>query len=310
MSKGKCLMKSKEYQSPMEAWPDIKTLGKRIFLEKNQLNLFYFESGIGKPNHILMIHGLGDEADTWRHVINPLGRENHVLALDLPGFGRSDKPERDYSPQYYINTLHEFLTILDIKKAFLMGSSLGGMLAQGYALEHPDKIAGLILVGGSLFQEEPGVDLSLRLMQIPLLGEWLYTRLRKNPDGAFDSMRNVYHDLDAMPQKDKDFLYKRVNQRVWSNGQRHAYFSTLRAMTKWVKKSQEGLTQKLNTHNFPTLVIRGEFDPLFSENNADALIHAQANAAKVMLHGSGHLPHQETPTVFLDAVSVWLRDQI
>lgn len=303
-------MKSKKYQSPMEAWPAIKMLGNKVFLEKNQLSLFYFEAGKDKPAHILMIHGLGDEADTWRHVIKPLSRDYHVLALDLPGFGRSDKPDRDYSPQFLIETLNEFLTILEIKKAFLMGSSLGGMLSQGYALEHPDKIAGLILVGGALFQEESGVDLSLRLMQIPLLGEWLYTRLRKNPDGAFDSMRNVYHDLDAMPQKDKDFLYKRVNQRVWSDGQRHAYFSTLRKMSKWVKKSQKGLAAKLSLHNFPTLIIRGEFDPLFSENNADALIHAQTNVGKVMVHESGHLPHQETPTAFLDAVSVWLKDQI
>jgi len=81
-------------------------------------------------------------------------------------------------------------------------------------------------------------------------------------------------------------------------------------MTKWVKNSQKGLAEKLSLHNFPTLVIRGQFDPLFSENSADALIHAQANAAKVMVHESGHLPHQETPTVFLDAVSVWLKDQI
>ncbi len=144
-------MKSKEYQSPMEAWPENKTLGKKVFLEKNQLNLFYFEAGKDKPNHILMIHGLGDEADTWRHIIKPLSRDYHVLALDLPGFGRSDKPDRDYSPQFFIETLNEFLIILEIKKAFLMGSSLGGMLAQGYALEYPEQITGLILVGGTLF---------------------------------------------------------------------------------------------------------------------------------------------------------------
>lgn len=303
-------MKSEKYQSPMEAWPENEMLGKEIFLKENQLNLFYFEGGVGNPNHILMIHGLGDEADTWRHVINPLAKEFHVLAIDLPGFGRSDKPDRDYSPQFFIDTLHEFLTILDIKKAFLMGSSLGGMLAQGYALEHPDKIAGIILVGGSLFQKDPEFDLSLRLMQIPLVGEWLYTSLRKNPDRAYDSLRNVYHDLDAMPQGDKDFLYQRVNQRVWSDAQRYAYFSTLRKMAKWVKKSQEGLEEKLNVHKFPTLVIRGEFDSLFTENNADSLIHAQTNAANVTVHDSGHLPHQETPTAFLDAVSVWLMNQI
>lgn len=302
-------MKSDKYQSPMESWPEINTFGKKVFLERNQLNLFYFEAGIGKPNHILMIHGLGDEADTWRHVINPLAEEYHVLAIDLPGFGRSDKLNRDYSPQFFIDTLHGFLTFLDVKKAFLMGSSLGGMLAQGFGIDHPDRVLGLILVGGMLLQKEPMSDMSLRLMQVPLLGEWLYTRLRKNPESAFDSLRSVYHDLDGMPQKDKDFLYRRVNKRVWSDGQRSAYFSTLRNLTKWVKKSQDGLAEKLSTYNLPTLIVRGEFDPLFSEINADALAQAQANTDKVVIPDAGHLPHQETPDAFINAISLWLSDQ-
>jgi pimeloyl-ACP methyl ester carboxylesterase len=80
-------------------------------------------------------------------------------------------------------------------------------------------------------------------------------------------------------------------------------------MSKWVKKSQKGLAAKLSLHNFPTLIVRGEFDPLFSEINADALAQAQKNTDKVVIHAAGHLPHQENPEAFISAVCMWLSDQ-
>jgi pimeloyl-ACP methyl ester carboxylesterase len=55
-------------------------------------------------HHILMLHGLGDEADTWRHIFHPFSNYFHTLALDLPGFGRSDKPDVVYSPQFLMGT--------------------------------------------------------------------------------------------------------------------------------------------------------------------------------------------------------------
>jgi len=88
------------------------------------------------------------------------------------------------------------------------------------------------------------------------------------------------------------------------------HFSTLRNLTNWVKKSQDGLVEKLSTYKLPTLIIRGEFDQLFPEINADALAQAQENTDKVIIHDAGHLPHQETPEAFINAISLWLLDQV
>ena len=299
-------MAKQKYQSAMESWPELTKFSKEIKLESHQVNLFYFEAGHNNPDNIILIHGLGDEADTWRYLIEPLAGKYHVFAIDLPGFGRSDKPDRDYSPQFFLSTLSEFLAAQSIKKTFLMGSSLGAILSHEYALQYPQQIQGLVLLDGALIQKEPMLDLSLRLMRMPLLGEWLYTRLRKNPDAAFDSLRNVYHNLDTMSEKDRDFLYRRVNKRVWSDGQRQAYFSTLRNLTDWVKASQDGLKKRLSRLDMPTIVIRGEFDQLFPDENADTLVEAQSNAKKVVIKDAGHLPHQEAPQAVLDAVLPWL----
>lgn len=299
-------MRVQKFQSPMEPWPGLEKYGKEIKLRSSQLKLFYFEAGLDNSEIIIMIHGLGDEADTWRHVFHPLAVKYHVYAVDLPGFGRSDKPNLDYTPQFFLSTLKDFIEEMTISKTILMGSSLGAILAQGFALQYPKKVSGLILMGGALIEKEPMFDWRSKLMQIPILGEWLYNKLRKNPDAAFDSLRNVYHDLDKMPEEDRDFLYQRVNKRVWSDSQRRAYFSTLRNLTGWVKQSQEGLAERLGSIDIPTLVIRGEFDQLFPAENADVLIEAQDNADKVVISDAGHLPHQEAPQAVIVNILNWL----
>lgn len=294
------------YRESMQPWPDLVPYVKNITLEKIRLEIFIYQAGETNNPPIIMIHGLGDEADTWRYVIGPLSQNYHVIALDLPGFGRSAKPKREYTPKFLINSILEVLALMDIDQAILMGSSLGAMLSHAIAIKHPDKALGLILVGGTLLQNQRMKDKNLRLMSIPFVGEWLYTRLRKDPHAAFQSLANVYYRLDGLPQKDRDFLFTRVNRRVWSDDQRRAYFSTLRNLTPWIRTIQDQLPTMLSALNVPTLIIRGEFDTLFSSENARGVAKVQPSTTLVTLEKSGHLPHQENPIEFLNAVADWL----
>lgn len=299
--------KKSPYQKPMQAWDKLAHLAAFTTLANMDLNLFYFESGDPLLPAVVCIHGLGDEADTWRHVIEPLAEQYHVLALDLPGFGRSSQPaDLTYTPQFFQTTILSFLDQLGVRQAVLIGSSLGGILAHAIAIDNPDRVMGLALVGGALLQPQSMGDMSLRLMALPGLGEWFYTRLRHSPQAAFDSLRNVYHDLDGLPAEDRAFLFTRVNQRVWSNAQRRAYFSTLRNLGKFIKQSQRGLDEKLARLTVPTIVMRGEHDPLFAAENARALMELQPNATYVEIDGAGHLPHQERPEEFTAQLKQWL----
>jgi len=254
-----------------------------------------------------MLHGLGDEADTWRHIFITLSEGYHTLAIDLPGFGRSDQPDVDYTPEFLMDAVIQFLDQLKITSAIIMGSSLGGILGHGLAISHPERVKGLILVGGALLQPETMQDWGIRLMQVPLLGEWLYTRLRKDPDAAFASLDNVYHQLEELPDADRKFLFTRVNQRVWSDGQRRAYFSTLRNVSPWIKKMQPKLPGQLKRLDIPTLVIRGECDLLFSDGTAEEILKIQPKTNKAVIPNVGHLPHQEDPDGFLQVTQTWLK---
>lgn len=295
-----------DYTQEMQPHPTLAEHAQQIHLQEINLNVFYFEAGQKHNQHLLLIHGLGDEADTWRHVLPTFSEAFHVLAVDLPGFGRSDKPNIKYTPHFLINVLITFLNQLDISDVIIMGSSLGAMLAQAMTFTIPDRVNGLILVDGGLLQLEKTKNVPLVLMRTPLLGEWMYTKLRKDPDAAFKTLNSVYYQLQQLPDSDRDFLHKRVNQRVWSDGQRRAYLSTLRNLSKWLKKIQTRLPGQLQQITCPTLVIRGEFDYLFSELSADAILKHQSNSEKLIIPHAGHLPQQESPKVFLKMTMAWL----
>jgi len=300
------MAKTSPYQQPMTAWPTLDTFGKKADLPNLDLSVFYFEAGNPTQPAIVMIHGLGDEADTWRHLVAQLAEDHHVIALDLPGFGRSDHIDQVYTPDLMKQSILKLMDVLGLEKAILMGSSLGGILSQGIAIEHLERLSGLVLVDGALYQPDRMADRSLKLMQIPLVGEAIYTRLRKDPDAAYDSLRIVYHDLDSLPKADREFLYTRVNQRVWSDGQRRAYFSTLRKLTPWVSSVQDDLPMQMAQLEIPTLIIRGELDGLFSADNAAAIQSLQPDVEIFEIPGMGHLPQQEDPAAFLAGLKAWL----
>ena len=123
----------------MQPWPALAAYARKVQL-RSGLTLFAFEAGPNVAPPLLLIHGLGDEADTWRHVFLPLAERYRVVALDLPGFGRSDKPRRTYSLAFLCSAVVELMDALDHQTVGLVGHSLGAVIAQTVALEHPARV--------------------------------------------------------------------------------------------------------------------------------------------------------------------------
>jgi pimeloyl-ACP methyl ester carboxylesterase len=296
----------KDYQSPMKPWTSLEPYGRRISVFGGLRNIYLYDAGRKNAQSIVMMHGLGDEADTWRHVILPLSKGFHVIAMDLPGFGRSDSLKEPYTPDILKESILDVIKVLEIENPLLMGSSMGGIFAHSLAIDYPDRFSGLILIGGALAPLKIIGDFSLRLMQLPLIGEWFYTRLRKDPDAAYQSLRSVYFNLELLPKEDRDFLYLRVNQRVWSVKQRKAYFSTLRNTSKWLREQQKNIKQLISKVKIPTLILRGEYDQLFSNESALDIVSNQSHTSYQVIENSGHLPQQEAPQAFLECIDLWL----
>ena len=108
------------------------------------LKVRYLESGKGKKRHVLFIHGLGSAADRWMKIPDELSSDFHSIAIDLPGFGESDKPGKmDYTIDQFRSIIISFLKELSIHKepTSLIGHSLGGYIAS--ELETPFNLSNI-----------------------------------------------------------------------------------------------------------------------------------------------------------------------
>lgn len=289
------------FQREMQPWPALAVFGRTVVLA-NGLMLFAFDSGATDKPPLLLIHGLGDEADTWRHVFAPLAERFRVVAPDLPGFGRSDRPAVTYSLAFLRDAVLGLMDALGLQRATLMGHSLGAVIAQHLALEQSGRVSDLILVGGSLTTRAARLNAVLLQMALPVLGERAYNALRADPNAAYESLRPFYGNLDALPEADRQFLYQRVNERVWSDGQRRAFLSILRQLV-WVQPGQQKkLEARLATLTVPTRVVWGERDAVNSVESGRALIAVQRGATLTILPGIGHQVQQEAPEELLKVV--------
>ena len=114
------------------------------------IEIGYLDEGQGDV--VLLIHGLGSNAKAWLRNIPELAKDHRVIAVDLPGYGVSDKGHYLYSLSFYAQVLDEFLTGLDIEQATWVGHSMGGQIAMVAALERPDRVAKLVLISPAGFE--------------------------------------------------------------------------------------------------------------------------------------------------------------
>src|SRR2546430_12118012 len=107
--------------------------------------LHYVSAGRGPA--VVLLHGLGGFAESWRRTVEALAPRYTVIAVDLPGFGRSAKPRARYSLGFFANALGGFLDGLGLGSASLGGHSLGGALAVAFSLTRPTQDERLALIG-------------------------------------------------------------------------------------------------------------------------------------------------------------------
>src|SRR3989442_13853636 len=104
----------------------------------------------GRGPAVVLVHGLGGLAESWRHNVPSLAARATVYAVDLPGFGRSGKPSAGYSLAYFTRALYAFLDAVGVTQVSLVGHSLGAAVAVNFALTHPARVQRLAVPSGFL----------------------------------------------------------------------------------------------------------------------------------------------------------------
>jgi pimeloyl-ACP methyl ester carboxylesterase len=295
--------------SPMKCWPPLAA--KAFCLRSNSRpgeTIFYYDSP--PENHpgseaspvFVLIHGLGDEADTWRHLIPLLNSQGfRVLALDLPGFGRSVAPGK-ISIRGHVEALEKLLETavkneesgsLPSPHVFLAGNSLGAIIAEMAVIRNKCPIQGIALLDGSISigPSNQGIFTMART----LFSRRWYRAYQGNPEAAWASLYPYYADLDSMPQEDRAFLRQRVMARVESPAQERAFFATQRSLVWTYMASASRIARKIRRYDGKLLLIWGEKDRIIPVSRAEAFKALNVNFALETVPGAGHLPQQEKP---------------
>jgi pimeloyl-ACP methyl ester carboxylesterase len=147
--------------------PEIQLRGGEV----DGLWLHYLVEGRGPA--VILVHGLGGFAESWRHNVASLAARTTVYTLDLPGFGRSAKPRTRYRLPYFARALHGFMDALAIPQASLVGHSFGGAVAVTYALTHPARVERLALLSAVVPGFAYRLSWMFRLLALEGVGETL-----------------------------------------------------------------------------------------------------------------------------------------
>ena len=116
---------------------------------------------------LLLIHGLGGSIESWLNNIDSLAAKFRIIALDLPGFGLSDKPKISYTIRFYVNFVEKFIKKLKINHVYLIGASLGGHIAVEFTLNNKRIVDKLVLISpaGSLPKSFKGTPATKKIYQ-------------------------------------------------------------------------------------------------------------------------------------------------
>jgi pimeloyl-ACP methyl ester carboxylesterase len=171
----------------------MTALGEGSYVEVEGLRLHYVERGSGDP--VLMLHGWPTSAYLWRNVLPGVGEGSRAIALDLPGFGRSDKPlGASYSFRFFDRALTGFLDALEIERIGLAVHDLGGPVGLYWASQHPERVSALALLNTLVFARPSwAVVAFIAAARTPGIRSWL-----TSPAGIAFAMRFGVTDKDRL----------------------------------------------------------------------------------------------------------------
>jgi pimeloyl-ACP methyl ester carboxylesterase len=130
------------HKAPL-AFVDIDYGYETKFLAGNP-GIAYIDEGTGEQT-LFLVHGLASNAGFWRYNIAELAKDYRVIAVDLPGYGKSEKGDFPYGMEFYANELSDFIERMDLQNVVYVGHSMGGQIGITLAINHPESIETLIL---------------------------------------------------------------------------------------------------------------------------------------------------------------------
>ena len=255
----------------------------------------------GEGPALVLLHGLGRSLEDWFPVQGALARDHTVYSIDLAGFGESDRlPARTDLPSL-ADSIAAFLdSVGEPGPIRLAGNYLGGAVALQFTVNHPERVAALILVDSAGFGRE--VTLGLRVLAIPGLGRLL---LRPSRLTAPVRARSVFHDRSLATRERIDLQYRLASRP----GAADAFLEISETLGDWRGVRPEWgreLVSRVEALGIPALLLWGKRDRILPARHLEAARAALPHAEVHAFADAGHMPQIEAPDEFVDVVSRFL----
>ncbi|HKN93208.1 MAG TPA: alpha/beta fold hydrolase [Thermoleophilaceae bacterium] len=259
----------------------------------------YVDMGSGDEPPVVFVHGLGGAWQNWLENIPHVAQERRALALDLPGFGRSEMPRHEISISGYGRCVHSFCEQLGLEQVVLVGNSMGGFVAAEAAIQFPQLVERLTLVSAA------GVSIA-NLMRRPAV-TWGRVAAALGSYGAANSHAAVtrpvirHLSLGFVMRHPTRLRTDLCWEQVHASGT-PGFRDALEALLDY------DFRDHLGEISCPTLIVWGKEDMMVPVKDADEFERLIPNSRKVLMDDTGHVPMLERPVKFNDCLMEFLAE--
>lgn len=256
-------------------------------LTLNGLRVHYHQIGAGPD--VLLLHGWGSSRRMWWHLAPGLAAQHRVWALDLPGFGESDKPEDDwYSIPNYTTLVRAFIEAMVLGRTHLIGHSMGGMIAFDVSAAHPEMVERLVTInpvvtGRTTLRPFARLNTSRQALALALRASNVIFQPVLRESGK------LVHGITYLHRRFEDFAKGTVDSIIASGRATVSY----------------NVIPRLPHITAPTLVIVGNQDPTIPSAEGRLAARTIPNAQLTVL-AAGHHPTDDIPAKTLRVVQDFL----
>jgi pimeloyl-ACP methyl ester carboxylesterase len=256
------------------------------FAEVNGTQLYYETLGQGHP--LVLIHGGYMDRRMWDDQFHAFAKQYRVIRYDVRGFGQSELPGVPYADR---QDLYSLLNHLGVEKTYLLGLSLGGMIALDFTLDYPKMVDALILVGSPV----PGFPLQLLYTEEQLeqlQARWAAFKKASQQRNRAAMVDALMQDPTLVPSQN----YPAARQRVRNNLSEYSFVWVLDPAPK--QDLEPPAYERLAEIQVPTLIIMGAQDDPRLFKDAEKLEKDIAGSSRVTIAQTHHMPNMERPEEF------------
>ncbi len=269
----------------------------KIISDSVNINFEYFNSFNPKRNSVLLLHGFTGSLEDWREILGSLNPNFNYIGIDVVGHGKSDSPVNidKYSPQALSKQIGDLLNYLSIEQIIIVGYSMGGRAALNFAINHPNKIRGLILEGTTAGIESEKIR-SERIKIDEELADYIESH-------------NIEEFVELWMSKEIFNTQRRFSNEKLKNIRKKKTLNSKIGLANSLRGFGTGrmdyLDNKLNQISCPVMLITGELDTKFSKINS-VLKQKFPNARHKIIKNAGHNTHLEKPERFVTVINDFL----